>query len=223
MDHDQYSVKVDGTGRITRRNRRFLRAFKPATLTIERAAVSRPFPERGHEHSDARPLPDAHPIGPVPAEQQTPMAARTPSATAAGTPSSSVARTPPARDIVPPPGVSTDPAAAPGALDPPSTARGDQASPFRNLQADDRSDPTTPRTTPAATSPSPPPVSRGAAPPSPQLLPDQTSPVPANARASQPVTTPVVPSSQPARPRSRRQARRTKVYEPETGLWIDRG
>ena len=27
---DKYSVKVDGSGRVTDRNRRFLRAFKPA-------------------------------------------------------------------------------------------------------------------------------------------------------------------------------------------------
>ena len=33
-DHDSYTVKVDGTGRITRRNRRFLRRFVPATSTI---------------------------------------------------------------------------------------------------------------------------------------------------------------------------------------------
>ena len=203
MDHDQYSVKVDGTGRITRRNRRFLRAFKPATLTIERrAAVSQSFPGRGHEQSDASPLPDAHPQGSLPAEQRTPVAARTPSTKAAGTPStppSSVARAPPAsgRDIVPPTGV------------------------------DDTSDPSTRR--PSPTAPSPPPASRGAAPPSPHSLPDQTLTVPtrphlpSNARASQPVTTPVASPAQPARPRPRRQARRTKVYEPETGLWIDRG
>lgn len=34
LGHDQYCVKVDGTGRLTRRNRRFLRAFKCATLEI---------------------------------------------------------------------------------------------------------------------------------------------------------------------------------------------
>ena len=35
LDHDQYMVKVDGSGRVTRRNRRFLRAFKPATTASE--------------------------------------------------------------------------------------------------------------------------------------------------------------------------------------------
>ena len=32
--HDQYRVKVDGSGRITLRNRRFLRAYTPATPSI---------------------------------------------------------------------------------------------------------------------------------------------------------------------------------------------
>ena len=34
-DHDQYLVKVDGSGRVTKRNRRFLRAFKPASVSID--------------------------------------------------------------------------------------------------------------------------------------------------------------------------------------------
>ena len=32
--HDQYVVKVDGSGRLTTRNRRFLRKYTPATLDI---------------------------------------------------------------------------------------------------------------------------------------------------------------------------------------------
>ena len=36
-DHDQYIVKVDGSGRLTKRNRKFLRSFKPASMTIESA------------------------------------------------------------------------------------------------------------------------------------------------------------------------------------------
>ena len=35
-EHDQYLVRVDGSGRITKRNRRFLRAFKPASASIVR-------------------------------------------------------------------------------------------------------------------------------------------------------------------------------------------
>ena len=34
-EHDQYIIKVDGSGRLTKRNRRFLRAFKPASQAIE--------------------------------------------------------------------------------------------------------------------------------------------------------------------------------------------
>ena len=34
-EHDQYIIKVDGSGRLTKRNRRFLRGFKPASQTIE--------------------------------------------------------------------------------------------------------------------------------------------------------------------------------------------
>ena len=33
--HDQYRVKVDGSGRLTSRNRRFLRAYTPANPSIE--------------------------------------------------------------------------------------------------------------------------------------------------------------------------------------------
>ena len=33
-DHDQYIVKVDGSGRLTKRNRRFLRSFKPASMAV---------------------------------------------------------------------------------------------------------------------------------------------------------------------------------------------
>ena len=35
--HNQYMIKVDGSGRLTKRNRRFIRAFKPASSTVEAA------------------------------------------------------------------------------------------------------------------------------------------------------------------------------------------
>ena len=35
LDHDQYIVKIDGSGRLTKRNRRFLRVYKPATMAME--------------------------------------------------------------------------------------------------------------------------------------------------------------------------------------------
>ena len=47
-DHDQYVVKVDGSGRLTLRNRRFLRRFTPPTTTITQSPENLPstlFPE----------------------------------------------------------------------------------------------------------------------------------------------------------------------------------
>ena len=38
--HDQYAVKIDGSGRITIRNRRFLRKFEPATMDIQPAPTT---------------------------------------------------------------------------------------------------------------------------------------------------------------------------------------
>lgn len=35
--HDQYVVKIDGSGRLTNRNRRFLRHFEPASMVVQRA------------------------------------------------------------------------------------------------------------------------------------------------------------------------------------------
>ena len=47
LDHDQYWVKVDGSGRLTLRNRRFLRAFTPATPAFElRATPGSSIPEK---------------------------------------------------------------------------------------------------------------------------------------------------------------------------------
>ena len=40
-DHDQYFVRIDGSGRVTKRNRRFLRAFKPASASINFGHVGR--------------------------------------------------------------------------------------------------------------------------------------------------------------------------------------
>ena len=42
LDHDQYWVKVDGSGRLTLRNRRFLRAFTPATPAFKLRATPTP-------------------------------------------------------------------------------------------------------------------------------------------------------------------------------------
>ncbi|XP_012939615.1 uncharacterized protein LOC106012147 [Aplysia californica] len=62
LDHNQYIVKIDGSGRVTRRNRRFLRAFKPATTATERAPP-RPHPPFNRRHQI--PLHISHPPSPI--------------------------------------------------------------------------------------------------------------------------------------------------------------
>ena len=42
--HDQYRVKVDGSGRLTLRNRRFLRAYTPATFATPQQLATPPQP-----------------------------------------------------------------------------------------------------------------------------------------------------------------------------------
>ncbi|XP_022784754.1 uncharacterized protein LOC111325247 [Stylophora pistillata] len=59
--HDQYRVKVDGSGRITLINRRFLRAYTPATLSIRP-----PQPPAHQPTSSADQSP--HPQPPVPTQ-----------------------------------------------------------------------------------------------------------------------------------------------------------
>ncbi|KAJ8359136.1 hypothetical protein SKAU_G00156610 [Synaphobranchus kaupii] len=60
LDHDQYRVKVDGSGRLTLRNRRFLRGYMPATpYALQLPAVRAPPPAT----LERQPLP-VHP-GPV--------------------------------------------------------------------------------------------------------------------------------------------------------------
>ena len=54
LGHDQYRVKVDGSGRLTLRNRRFLRAYTPATQSIELLPMV-PSSPTGTVHSHAQP------------------------------------------------------------------------------------------------------------------------------------------------------------------------
>lgn len=73
MSHDQYRVKVDVSGRLTLRNRRFLRAYTPATPTIQthRQPVVKP--------SSIHKTQDHHlPVGPYP-NVRTPTPIMTPS------------------------------------------------------------------------------------------------------------------------------------------------
>ena len=49
--HDKYAVKVDGSGRLTDRNRRYLRAFKPDTqATLPAPSTLSPSPITPHGH-----------------------------------------------------------------------------------------------------------------------------------------------------------------------------
>ena len=72
--HDQYRVKIDGSGRLTLRNRRFLRAYTPATPSIELLPMVPPSPP-STVHTPAPPpsLPN-HLVesGPLPSTSPTP-------------------------------------------------------------------------------------------------------------------------------------------------------
>ena len=72
--HDQYRVKIDGSGRLTLRNRRFLRAYSPATPSIELLPMVPPSPP-STVHTPAPPpsLPN-HLVesGPLPSTSPTP-------------------------------------------------------------------------------------------------------------------------------------------------------
>ena len=88
--HDQYLVKVDGSGRLTLRNRRFLRAYTPATPSITQQPTAPSLPrcttEQQHQpprcladssllssmpplHSQEMPIPS--PIPPAPCDRAT--------------------------------------------------------------------------------------------------------------------------------------------------------
>ena len=43
LPHDKYGIKMDGSGRVTYRNRRFLRKYAPISLTVQRPTSSIPY------------------------------------------------------------------------------------------------------------------------------------------------------------------------------------
>ena len=102
--HDQYCVKVDGTGRLTRRNRRFLRAFRPATLAILPRAVVPP-QLSGPADSATQPSPTAHlPRAVVPSQLSGPVDSGTqpsPTAQFPGVPSHRNAAPPTPESVTP--------------------------------------------------------------------------------------------------------------------------
>ncbi|KAK3719595.1 hypothetical protein QZH41_015737, partial [Actinostola sp. cb2023] len=91
LGHDQYQVKVDGSGRLTLRNRRFLRAYKPVTPSIRpqpAAPLSRPcshkqqptsphtdkiMPEEATRQSEDGPLDAAPDTSPPPGRETPPL------------------------------------------------------------------------------------------------------------------------------------------------------
>jgi len=67
LGHDQYRVKVDGSGRLTLRNRRFLRAYTPIRLSNpQQSAAPSPSPPCQEEQ------PTPTPTNPPPSEEVTP-------------------------------------------------------------------------------------------------------------------------------------------------------
>ena len=70
-DHDQYTVRVDGTGRVTLRNRRFLRSFQPITRA---APTQTPLPPPPNANTRLKSLPvQTFPTQPIPLEQAPPV------------------------------------------------------------------------------------------------------------------------------------------------------
>lgn len=65
--HNQYLIKIDGSGRLTKRNRQFIRTFKPASATIEAA------PSAGDHSPKESTISEGNPIEkqPNPVETET--------------------------------------------------------------------------------------------------------------------------------------------------------
>lgn len=79
LDHDKYCVKIDGSGRVTTRNRKFLRAFVPVSMDITMPA---PGPLSYPPRRDSRPPTDVRAFTqPPPCQflaQDTPAPGQTP-------------------------------------------------------------------------------------------------------------------------------------------------
>ena len=57
LGNDQYKIKVDGSGRLTLRNRRFLRAYTPVTPSIEHQPVTLPRTQNDNIQPLQQPIP----------------------------------------------------------------------------------------------------------------------------------------------------------------------
>ena len=62
LHHNQYRIKVDGSGRLTLRNRRFLRAYTPATQYIDQGIAPAPTTAESDPPKPPSPSPPATPL-----------------------------------------------------------------------------------------------------------------------------------------------------------------
>jgi len=117
--HDQYVIKIDGSGRVTLRNRKFLRKFSPVRndqlpprsiyddlatrITVPAPVVTPQLPDL-----DSEPVTSATPTGPTPAltsvctpRRKTTPVSDTPAAPGRGTPRRAILQTPPSAPETP--------------------------------------------------------------------------------------------------------------------------
>lgn len=147
--YDQYRVKVDGSGRLTLRNRRFLRAYTPATPSIPQQSPALCLPTAIVEHRShsSRPLPPPRPQDAsqpsVTAPHVTPTDVSPPSVTQGATPiNAPPSQAPP--DTCSPSGSSTD-TSPPAALSQPPPMPDQPLRPCRARKPPKRFEPETGR------------------------------------------------------------------------------
>jgi hypothetical protein len=179
LDHDRYCVKVDGSGRLTTRNRRFLRAYVP--VSTEFPAPQTAFPVASSQIRQAA------------AQYEVPPSSQslTPSSSARLLAPSPVSRVevPPSPPVVVPP--------LPMAVQP---------MPLPHVEV---------LPSPVAAQPVSPLLPR---PPSPMLVaPPMPMPGPHRTDADAPLSPANAPPARQLRPR--RNVRRPRTFEPETGRW----
>ena len=102
VGHDQYRVKVDGSGRLTLRNRRFLRVYTPVTPSIRQGLAHVPVPSRSLIQSSAPKVPDPDVVTNAAAPLPTPSAIVLPAQPDASTTVDTPFETPLARDLLVP-------------------------------------------------------------------------------------------------------------------------
>ena len=71
--HDQYTVRIDGSGRLTTRNRKFLRHFQPAFMVIQPAPTTPTFIRNDNPPSPSPNSQSYDKTLPITNEQETPL------------------------------------------------------------------------------------------------------------------------------------------------------